>query len=267
MARFSILPRTLRRQITRSLLVGAVAAMPLLAVPGLPGMQVAAHAEELDRAAVEKIVREYLLANPEIMLEVQTALEKKQEDMRVAQQKQTLEERSDIVFNSSHQMVLGNPDASVTVVEFFDYNCGFCRRALADMDRILEENKDVKFILKEFPVLGEASLAAHRVSLALSRNYPELYAEFHRQLLSHEGRKDGDVALEIAQFLGADRKKLMDDLSNPESMAAFSEVYSIADGLGISGTPSYVVGDNVVFGAVGYDRLMPLIAEQTGEGG
>ena len=263
MARFSDFPRIVRRCVTRSLLAATVAAGPLLAVSALQPAQ----AEELDRAAVETIVREYLLANPEIMLEVQEALEKKQEEMRVAQQQQTLEEQGETIFNSSHQMIIGNPDAAVTVVEFFDYNCGFCRRALADMDRILEENKDVRFILKEFPVLGEASLAAHRVSMSLARNYPELYPQFHRQLLSHEGRKDGDVALEIAQFLGADRKKLVDDLSNPESMAAFSEVYSIADGLGISGTPSYVVGDNVVFGAVGYDRLMPMIKEQTGEGG
>lgn len=264
MARLSTLPRILRQHAARSLLVMAVAAAPLLSASV---MQSAAQAEELDRAAVETIVREYLLANPEIMLEVQDALEKKQEEMRVAQQKQTLEEQGETIFNSSHQMVIGNPEATITVVEFFDYNCGFCRRALADMDRILEENKDVKFILKEFPVLGEASLAAHRVSLSVARNYPELYPQFHRQLLSHEGRKDGDVALEIAQFLGADRKKLVDDLSNPESMAAFSEVYSIADGLGISGTPSYVIGDNVVFGAVGYDRLKPMIAEQTSEGG
>ena len=71
----------------------------------------------------------------------------------------------------------------------------------------------------------------------------------------------GDVALEIAQFLGADRKKLMDDLSNPDSMAAFSEVYELADGLGITGTPSYVIGQNVVFGAVGYDRLKPMVDE------
>ena len=264
MARLSTLSRILRRHAARSLMVAAIAAAPLLTVPAI---QDAARAQQLDRTAVEKIVREYLLANPEIMLEVQDALEKKQEEMRVAQQKQTLEERSETVFNSNHQMVIGNPDAPITVVEFFDYNCGFCRRALADMDRILEENKDVKFILKEFPVLGEASLAAHRVSMSLVRNYPELYPEFHRQLLSHEGRKDGDVALEIAQFLGADRKTLVDDLANPESMAAFSEVYSIADGLGISGTPSYVIGDNVVFGAVGYDRLKPMIDEQAGEGG
>ena len=153
MARLSTLSHILRRHAARSLMVAAIAAAPLLTVPAI---QDAARAQELDRTAVEKIVREYLLANPEIMLEVQDALEKKQEEMRVAQQKQTLEERSETVFNSNHQMVIGNPDAPITVVEFFDYNCGFCRRALADMDRILEENKDVKFILKEFPVLGEA---------------------------------------------------------------------------------------------------------------
>ncbi|MCB1386333.1 MAG: DsbA family protein [Nitratireductor sp.] len=237
--------------------VAAAGMMGLLALSG------PANSEEttpnLDRAAVEQIVRDYLLANPELMLEVQQALEAKQDALRLAAQKKTLDEQHATIYDSKYQMVIGNPQAKTTIVEFFDYNCGFCRRALADMNRILEDNDDIKFVLKEFPVLGEASLAAHRVSMSLIRNYPELYPDFHRELLGHDGRKDGDVALEIAGRLGADRQTLLDDLDNPESMAAFSEVYELADGLGVTGTPSYVIGNEVIFGAVGYDRLKPSI--------
>jgi protein-disulfide isomerase len=131
---------------------------------------------------------------------------------------------------------------------------------MADMNRIIEENPDVRFIMKEFPVLGEASLGAHRISLAVIRLYPDLYGEFHRQLLSETGRKDGPTALELAVALGADRDKLQAEAGRPEIMSAVAEVYELADGLGITGTPSYVVGSEVVFGAVGYERLMPKVA-------
>lgn len=218
-----------------------------------------AKAESLDRPAVEKIIREYLLENPELMIEVQDALEKKQRELQAAQQAATLEARKDDIYNSPNQMIIGDPDAPVTLVEFFDYNCGFCRRALADMDKIVSENPDVKFVMKEFPVLGEASLEAHRISLAIIRLYPELYDRFHRQLLSLDGRKDGQSALNLAVELGADAEALTAESAKPEIMDAVREVYELADGLGITGTPSYVIGEEVIFGAVGYDRLIPKV--------
>lgn len=215
-----------------------------------------AGAQSLDRPQVEQIIREYLLENPELMLEVQEALEQKHEAIRVAQQQETLTEMRDLIYSSPNQMIIGNPDAKLTVVEFFDYNCGFCKRALDDMDRIIEANPDVKFVMKEFPVLGQASLRAHQVSLGMIRLYPDLYPEFHRQLLGADGQKDGELALKIAEELGADRQKLEAEAGKPSINDAVREVYQIADGLGITGTPSYVVGDKVVFGAVGYESLM-----------
>lgn len=217
------------------------------------------NAQELDKPAVEKIIREYLLANPELFLEVQQALEAKQEEIKLQMQLATLTEKEDLIYNSANQMTIGDPNAEITVVEFFDYNCGFCKRALNDMTRIVSENPDVKFIMKEFPVLGEPSLEAHRVSLALIKTHPELYDAFHRELLGAPGRKDGSKALEIAMSLGADEEQLKAAANDPSIMNAVGEVYEIADGLGITGTPSYVIGNEVVFGAVGYDRLMPKI--------
>lgn len=217
-------------------------------------------AGEIERSEIEKIIRSYLLENPELMLEVQEALNRKQEELRVAKQQQTLVSMNDQIYNSPNQMTIGDPNAKFTVVEFFDYNCGYCRRALDDMDRIVKENPDVKFVMKEFPVLGEASMAAHQVSLALIKSNPELYDAFHRELLSVSGPKNGIKALDIALELGADGEKIQSVLGSDELNNAIQEVYSLADGLGITGTPSYVVGNEVVFGAVGYDRLMPKIA-------
>jgi protein-disulfide isomerase len=216
-------------------------------------------AQSLDRPAVENIIREYLLENPELFLEVQQALEAKQEQLKQEQQMATLTEKKELLYNSPNQMIIGNPDAAITIVEFFDYNCSYCKRALNDMTRIVEENSDVKFVMKEFPVLGEPSIEAHRISLALIKSYPELYAEFHSQLLNKEGRKDGNSALALAVSLGADEETIKAYANDPSIMEAVGEAYELADGLGITGTPSYVVGNEVVFGAVGYDRLMPKI--------
>lgn len=212
-----------------------------------------------DKVEIEKIIRSYLLENPELMLEVQNALEKKQEVTRVAKQSAALVSMNDQIYKSKNQMIIGDPDAKVSVVEFFDYNCGYCKRAMADMDRIVSENPDVNFIMKEFPVLGEGSMQAHQVSLALAKLYPELYGNFHRALLSASGGKDGTKAMEVAMSLGADGDKLKTEMVKPELTEAIKEVYSIADGLGITGTPSYVIGDEVVFGAVGYNRLNPKV--------
>lgn len=243
----------------RALAGGTFLAALVAITPATTGSGIA-HAQELDKAAVEKIIKEYLIANPEILLDMQDALKAKQDALRLAQQAQTLEDKKEQIYNSDHHMIIGDPDAKVTVVEFFDYNCGYCKRALDDMNRIVSENPDVKFVMKEFPVLGEGSVQAHQVSLALVHLYPELYADFHRQLLSAEGHKDGQAALDVAASLGADPEKLKIQMEDTRTMEAFKEVYDIADGLGISGTPSYVVGDEVIFGAVGYSRLMPKVA-------
>ena len=216
--------------------------------------------EEGDRAQIETIIREYLLANPEIMIEVQRALEAKQQAAREEAQKRTLAEMKDKIYNSPHDVVIGEPDAPITVVEFYDYNCGFCRRALADMERFVSEEKGVKFVLKEFPVLGEASIEAHRVSLAFNRLMPEKAGDFHRKLLSMDGRKDGAIATRVAVELGADEAALKAEMEKPEILDGLREAYQLADGLGITGTPSYVIGEEVVFGAVGFDQLNNRVA-------
>lgn len=217
--------------------------------------------EASDRAEVEKIVREYLLANPEIMLEVQKALEAKQEAARAEAQARTLTEMKDAIYASANDVKIGPDDAPITIVEFYDYNCGFCHRALADMDRLVSESGGaVRFILKEFPVLGEASLAAHKVSIAFARLMPEKSAEFHRTLLAMEGRKDGDVARQLAIQLGADGAALDAEIAKPDLLDHVRETYKLADGLGINGTPSYIIGEEVVPGAVGFDQLSIRVA-------
>jgi len=234
----------------------AMAATLLASVPA----QQAAALEEGDRAEIEAIIRAYLLENPEVMIEVQQALQKKQAEEQAEAQAKALVEMKDAIYSSKHQIEIGDKDAPITIVEFYDYNCGYCQRAMEDMNRLVDGEANVRFILKEFPVLGPPSVDAHKVSLAFSQLMPEKAAEFHRALLGREGRKDGDIAMQLAVALGADEAAMKEEIDKPYITEAIKEVYEMADALGISGTPSYVVGDEVVFGAVGFDQLSRKVA-------
>lgn len=218
-------------------------------------------AGQLTRKDVETIVREYLLENPEIMYDVQQALEEKQQEkQRVAHQAVIKDAKSEI-FNSAYDGVVGNPNGKVTIVEFYDYNCGYCKRAQQDMLALTAADPELRFVLKEFPILGADSQKAHVVSMAFRALAPEKYGEFHNQLLGGKGRADEAAAIKVATALGVDEAKLREEMKNPAIMEAFANTYDLANKLSISGTPSYVVGNEVVFGALGKDALSEKINE------
>ena len=208
-----------------------------------------------NRAQIEAIIHDYLLNNPEVLAEAQKALEAKQEAAQKAAQKSLIAEAKDAIFTSEHDGIVGNPDGKVTIVEFFDYNCGYCKRAMADMDAMVAADKDLRFVLKEFPILGEDSQKAHVVAQAVQRMMPEKYGAFHRKLLSSKGRADEAKAIAIAVEMGADEKALREKMQDPSIMDSFRSAYELANKLSITGTPSYVVGDEVVFGALGREVL------------
>jgi protein-disulfide isomerase len=214
----------------------------------------------LDRKEVELIVRDYLLANPELLVEVQQALDAKQkEEQRIASLGVIKEARNEI-FNSEFDGVVGNPNGKVTIVEFYDYNCGYCKRAIEDMRALTKADPDLRFVLKEFPILGPDSQKAHVVSMAFRKLMPEKYGEFHNRLLGGNGRAGEASAIKIALSLGADEAKLREEMKDPAITKAFTETYELANKLAITGTPSYVVGNEVVFGALGQEVLAEKIA-------
>ena len=214
----------------------------------------------LDRGAVETIIRDYLVANPDIMLEVQTALEERQDEERRLAQSQMIEGSGELIFNADYDGVVGNPDGDVTIVEFFDYNCGYCKRALADMQALVAEDKKLRFVMKEFPILGPDSQKAHVVSMAFRALAADRYAEFHQALMNFPGRANEASAMKIALSFGLDEAALREEMKNPDINAAFGETYELASALAITGTPSYVVGKEVIFGAQGRDALAEKIA-------
>jgi Protein-disulfide isomerase len=240
------------------------AAFALLAGFGLAPLAAApAGAETVDttdRAAIEAIVRDYLMANPEVIRDAMAALERKQAEAEDAARAAAIADASDMLFSSPRQVVLGPKDAPITLVEFFDYNCGYCKRALGDMQKILDEEKDVKIVLKEFPILGPGSVEAAKIAVAVNLVAPEKYADFHGALLAIRGQADKGKALDAAEEAGLDRATVEARSDDPEVGKTIEEAYEIASRLGLSGTPTYVIGEEVVFGAVGYDELKDKIA-------
>jgi protein-disulfide isomerase len=214
------------------------------------------------RHQIEGIIKDYLLKHPEVLQEVMAALDKKQQEAEAEKARTTIKENNATLFNSPHQVVLGNPQGDVTMVEFFDYNCGYCKRALPDMMTLLKTDPNIKFVLKEFPVLGEGSVDAAHVAVAARMQDPsgKKYIEFHQKLLGNRGPVDKARALAVAKEVGFDMARLEKDMASGEVKATIDENMKLADALGVNGTPSYVVGSELVVGAVGLDSLKEKIA-------
>lgn len=212
------------------------------------------------RQTVEAIVRNYLLENPELIVEVQDSLERKQAEAAQLRVKEIIASNKDELYNSSHDAIFGNPNGDVTVVEFFDYNCGYCKRALPDMQAILKNDPNVRFVMKEFPILGPDSMRAHIVAQAFKALMPEKYAQYHEILLSAAERATEESAIADAVKLGADETQLREKMQSPEIRGAFQNTYQLASQLNITGTPSYIVGNELVPGAIGAEGLIERIA-------
>ena len=207
------------------------------------------------RQQIEGIIKEYLIAHPEVVQEVLAAVDKHQKDAEAQQQRATIRANNATLFNSPHQVVLGNPNGKIEMVEFFDYNCAFCKHALPDMVKLLDTNHDIKFVLKEFPVLGEGSVEAARVAVAARMQDPSKYMQFHQKLLGGRGAADKARALAVAKEVGFDMARIQRDMASEEVNTTIAEDMKLADALGVNGTPSYVVGGELVVGAVGFDEL------------
>jgi protein-disulfide isomerase len=206
------------------------------------------------RGEIEKIVREYLLNNPQLLQEVMGELEKRQALADAEKQRAAIKEHAQIIFDSPRQVTLGNPKGDVTMVELFDYNCGFCKRALTDMMDLMKADPNLKVVLKEFPVLGEASTQAAQVAVAVrmqDKTGGKKYLEFHQKLLTGRGSVDKARAVAVAKEVGLDMARLDKDMASEEVKATLAESFKIAEAMGLNGTPSYVIGNEAVIGAVG----------------
>jgi protein-disulfide isomerase len=206
------------------------------------------------RGEIEKIIRDYFVQHPEMIEELQQLAQSEKVKRAISEHKEEL-------FNSARQVTLGNPEGDVTMVEFFDYNCGYCKRALDDMTTLLKTDPKLRIVLKEMPVLSQGSLEAAQVAAALTMQDKtgKRYLDFHLKLLGGRGQADKARALAVAKEVGADMQRLEKDMASAEIKLALQESMKLAEAFSIQGTPSYVIGNEVLVGAVGLKELQAKI--------
>jgi protein-disulfide isomerase len=245
------------RALTRAILTSAVLAL------GSTGLAQAQSVTPAQRTEFEKIIREYLVQHPEVLQEAIAALEKKQASVDAEKHQAAVKDNAETIFNSTRHVVVGNPQGDVTFVEFFDYNCGYCKRALSDKVELMKADPKLRVVLKEFPVLGPGSVEAARVAVAvrMQDKTGKKYFDFHQKLLMGRGQADKARALAAAREAGLDVARLERDMNSDEVRVSLEESFKLAEKLGLNGTPSYVIGPNVVVGAVGVDALRGKINE------
>ena len=241
------------------LLAPALIALAALAAPRAASAQSFTDTQKSD---IEAIVKNYLVSHPEVLEEAMNELTKRQAAAEDQKHQESIAKNADTIFNSPRGVVLGNKDGDVTFVEFFDYNCGYCKRAMADMLDLLKNDHKLKVVLKEFPVLSEGSVEAAKVAVAVRMQDPtgQKYLDFHQKLLGGRGPADKARAMAAAKDAGLDTAKLEKDMQSPEVKATIAENFKLAEDMGMNGTPSYVIGKQVVVGAVGLDGLKEKIS-------
>jgi protein-disulfide isomerase len=267
------------------LLVGSVLAIgksqtavsPSMAEPAPPAATTAAPATapvktaeapsgDLQRKDIEGIIKEYLLNNPEILLDMQNALEAKMDKLQSERTAAYVKSNPTEIFRSPSSPVVGNAKGDVPVVEFFDYNCGYCKRAFGDVARLIDKDKQVRIILKELPILNKGSEEAARVALAAKMQGK--YWEFHRAMLESQGQANEASALRIAEKVGIDVARLKKDMASAEVKKEIDDTRALAQKLGIQGTPHFLVGDRIIPGAPEnlLERMAALVAEVRKDG-
>ena len=213
------------------------------------------------RKAIESIIKEYLLANPEVFLEVQTALESRMEEIQAKKIQTAIAAQAQEIYRSPDAPIAGNPQGDITVVEFFDYNCGYCKRAFGDVAKLIDKDPKVRVVLKELPILSKGSEEGARVALAAKMQGK--YWEVHRAILESQGQASEASALRIAEKLGLDMARLKKDVTSAEVKKEIEETRQLATKMGIQGTPHFIVGDRIIAGAP--ENLTELLAKHVAD--
>jgi protein-disulfide isomerase len=199
------------------------------------------------RKELETIIKDILLNNPEIMLEVQNALESKMDKIQAERMAVAIKENATELYRPPGSPIVGNVKGDVPVIEFFDYNCGYCKKALTEVTQLMDKDKKVRVIMKEFPILAKGSEEASRVALAAKMQGK--YWEFHRAMLESQGQANEASALRIAEKLGLDMARLKKDMASPEVKKEIDDTRQLATKMGIQGTPHFIIGDRIIAGA------------------
>ncbi|MGE3917937.1 MAG: DsbA family protein, partial [Hyphomicrobiaceae bacterium] len=223
---------------------------PVRLAQAQPSPAAASPFDERQKDAIRAIIKDYLLENPEVMLEVQTALEARMEKLQAEKLKSALQSNAAEIFRRADAPIAGNPNGDIPVVEFFDYNCGYCKRAFGDIAKLVEQDSKIKLVLKELPILSKGSEEGSRVALAA--RLQGKYWAVHRALIALRGEINEQTALKAAEKVGGiDMAKLKADMTSDAVSGEIARVRELAQKMGIQGTPHFLVGDRAIPGAPG----------------
>ncbi|MCF6271740.1 MAG: DsbA family protein [Rhodobacteraceae bacterium] len=205
-------------------------------------------------------VRAYLLENPEVIMEAVAVLEERQTEQAASSDQDLITQNFDALFNDGYSFVDGNPDGTLLMVEFIDYKCGYCKKAHPDVKILLENNPDIRLIIKEFPILGEESTLSARAAVAvLINDGDEIYGAFSDALMTENGPLNEISVPMIAESVGADSAKMMEMLDSPIITQIIQSNYALARAMQISGTPSFVMADRLMRGYVPLAQMQQIV--------
>lgn len=213
------------------------------------------------KKAIGEIVKQYLLDHPDVLIDVQNALEAKLEKEHSERLQKFMSENAKEIYRNPESSVAGDPNGDITVVEFFDYNCGYCKRGLPEVQKLINSDKKVRFVFKELPILSKGSEEAAKFALAAKRQGK--YWEFHQAMLSNRGQANEASSLKAAEGLGLDMAKLKADAAGTDVNNELESMKALAKKIGINGTPHFLVGDKSIPGAPEdlHDQLEKLVTD------
>ena len=243
----------------RSLALAALLTLPAASATALD----LANMTEEERAAFRAEVRAYLLENPEVLTEAITALQSREAEQQVAADRALVAENLDLIVDDGHSWVGGNPDGDITIVEFMDYRCGYCRQAFQEVEDLVDGDGNIRFVLKEFPILGPQSELASRFALAVRLVHgDDAYKDVHDALMVLESDIDEASLARLAEGLALDPAPILDRMQAPEVTEMIDANYALAQTLGISGTPTFVMGGQLVRGYVPLDGMQAILEQE-----
>lgn len=217
---------------------------------------------DAERAAFRDEVRAYLLENPEVLIEAMDVLQSREEEAATLRDVQMVSTRSDMIFNNPNDWVSGNPNGDITLVEFMDYRCSYCRQAYAEVDELIKSDGNIRFVVKEFPILGEASLISSQFAIAvLQLHGPEAYGKVHDALMTLRGEPSPETLSRLATDLGLEAKPILDRMNTPPVMKVIQENQELATQMEITGTPAFVLKDMVMRGYAPLDVMRDFVDE------
>lgn len=220
---------------------------------------------EADKAELEQTIRNYILEHPEIIVEAIEKLRQREQAQATQRQTETLESRGEELRYDPGSPVIGNPEGDVVIVEFFDYRCPYCKRVAEPLRKVVKEDGNIRLVMKEYPILSEESVTAAKAALAAHAQ--GRYEDFHFTLMTDPGALNADKIFGVAESLGLDMEKLRADMDSPEVAAQLTKVDDLGEALNVRGTPAFVIGDELVPGAISIEEMRQRVRQARANSG